>query len=253
MIETKDLRVSIAQSELIHGISVTIPKGGITAVIGPNGAGKSTLLHTIAGLQSAASGTVTIDGTDIARARPQDRARLVAILTQNQPMLGRLTVEDLVSFGRWPHHRGRPRPEDTAIVAEALAEFALTDLSDRLLDTLSGGQRQRAFVAMAWAQSTPWLFLDEPLNALDPRHARDLMTRLRDLSAPGGDGRSVVVVLHDLNTAAGFADHVIALKFGHLFLAGPKAEVLTAENLSSLFDTPFQTTEVKGRQLVFPD
>ncbi|WP_417720495.1 ATP-binding cassette domain-containing protein [Salipiger sp.] len=251
MIEVTGLHVRIGEAALLKGVDLRIPAGGITALIGPNGAGKSTLLHAMAGLQAVSAGTVRIDGMDVASAQSGERARRLAMLTQSQPMLSRLAVRDLVAFGRWPHCRGRPGPKDRRIVEEALDAFALQDHADRQIDTLSGGQRQRAYVAMTWAQATPWLFLDEPLAALDPRHASDLMTRLGTLGR-GAEGRSVVIVLHDLNAAAAAADHVVALKDGAVFAAGPTAEVMCPDRLSALFDTSFLAYDVPGRRLVYP-
>ena len=253
MIEAEGLRLRIGAAELLKGIDVAIPEGGITALIGPNGAGKSTLLHALAGLTAPSSGRVRIDGQDILAAKPAERALRVALLTQSQPMISRLTVRDLVSFGRWPHHRGRPGAEDRRIVAAALSAFALEDYAGRALDTLSGGQRQRAFVAMTWAQSTPWLLLDEPLAALDPRHTSDLMRRLSELAHAPEGGRSVVVVLHDLNAAAAWADHVVALRDGRVFAAGPRDAVIRADLLSELFGTQTGIAELDGRRLVYFD
>lgn len=186
------------------------------------------------------------------RARPQDRARHVALLTQSERVTARLTVRDLVSFGRWPHHKGRPTAHDHARVEAALDLFGLEDLAERLIETLSGGQRQRAFVAMAFAQDTPWILLDEPLAALDPKHARDLLERLYDLSRPGPDQRSVVIVLHDLSATAHYADRIVALKAGRLMASGPRVLAMTDRVLSDLFDTELRMGEVDGRRVVVP-
>lgn len=252
MIDVHSLGYAIRGTQILTEISLTIPQGGITALIGPNGAGKSTLLHCLTGLQDFDAGRVLIDGHNPLEMDSQDRAKLVALLQQNPDTVPRLTVRDLVSFGRWPHHRGRPGPKDLEAIDDALDAFDLGDLADRTLDALSGGQRQRANVAMTWAQGTPWLFLDEPLNALDPKYARDLMERLHYLSRPGGTPRTVVVVLHDINTAARWADHVVALKDGHLFDTGPAANVLTEKNLLALFETPFDVMSIKDRVAVVP-
>ena len=235
---------------VLQDITAQIPGPGLTAVIGPNGAGKSSLLHCMAGLLAADAGRLRVDGIDIAAARPADRARIVALLTQTTPSLPRLTVAELVGFGRWPHHRGRPTAQDHAVVDAALDEFDLRALAQRRLDTLSGGQRQRAYVAMAHAQATPWMFLDEPLAALDPKFARDIMQRLHALSRPGA-GRGIVVVLHDLAMAARHADWVVALKAGRLVASAPVAEVMTDAGLSDLFDTDIRVAELQGRPVVY--
>ena len=251
MIDIEDLSLIRDGKPILHGISTRIPTPGLTAVIGPNGAGKSSLLHCLAGLQPADAGSLRVNGTEMRQARPADRARIVALLTQDAPTPPRLTVAELVSFGRWPHHRGRPGPGDHAIIAESLAAFDLQALAGRRLDTLSGGQRQRAFVAMAHAQATPWMLLDEPLAALDPKFARDIMQRLHGLARPGPQARGIVVVLHDLAMAARYADWVVALKGGRLIASAPSAEVMTDASLSDLFDTEIRVAELQGRPVVY--
>ena len=248
MIEVSSLSYSAGSTPILHDISTTLERGGITALIGPNGAGKSTLLHCISGLEKPASGSVRIDGHDPYAVPHRQRARLVALLQQSPALVSRLKVRELVSFGRWPHHQGRPCAEDEAVVDRALAAFALTDLAGRTIDTLSGGQRQRAFIAMTYAQDTPWMLLDEPLNALDPRHARDLMARLHALSRDGS--RSIVIVLHDINAAAGWADHIVAMKDGRIVAQDARASVLTEATLRDVFDTPFELLHHKGRPVV---
>lgn len=252
MIRVSNLGLAIDGKTILYDISARIPPQGLTAVIGPNGAGKSSLLYCLSGLTRPTSGQVSVDGTDITAARATDRARMLALLPQVTPALPRLTVADLVDFGRWPHHRGRPNDEDRRIVAQAIRDLDLDDLLDRRLDTLSGGQRQRAFIAMNHAQSTPWMLLDEPLSALDPRYASDIMARLVDLSRPG-TGRAIVVVMHDLAMAVRHADWVICLKGGRLFRAGPPSETLTGDSLSALFDTRIHVEHLRGRPVVVID
>ena len=248
MIEVSNLSYAAGDTRILHDVSTRIEKGGITALIGPNGAGKSTLLHCLSGLETPSSGSVRIDGIDPMTVRPEERARVVALLQQSPVLVSRLSVRDLVSFGRWPHHQGRPKAHDRDMVERALTAFSLTDLADRTIATLSGGQRQRAFIAMTWAQDTPWMLLDEPLNALDPRHARDLMARLHGLSRDGA--RSIVIVLHDINAAAGWADHIVAMKDGRIVAQDESASVLTEETLRDVFDTPFELLHHKGRPVV---
>lgn len=252
MITLDKLTVEKGGVPILKDISLSFGQGGITALIGPNGAGKSTLLHAIAGLAAPTAGTVQVEGLDMVRARPSERAHQLALLAQNERVTARLTVQDLVGFGRWPHHKGRPREVDRRKIAEAIRIFDLDALAGRQLDALSGGQRQRAFVAMAYAQETPWLLLDEPLSALDPRHARDIMDRLHRLSRPGPQQRSVVIVLHDLGVAARYADRIVALKDGRLVTSGARVLALTGEMLSDLFGTGLQIARVNGRDVVVP-
>ncbi|MCA0963843.1 ABC transporter ATP-binding protein [Salipiger bermudensis] len=248
MIEISSLSYHAGPTPILHEISTRIESGGITALIGPNGAGKSTLLHCISGLETPSVGSVRINGIDPFSVPHRQRARTVALLQQSPALVSRLRVRELVSFGRWPHHQGRPRREDEEAVDRALVAFALSDLAERTIDTLSGGQRQRAFIAMTYAQDTPWMLLDEPLNALDPRHARDLMARLHGLSRDGT--RSIVIVLHDINAAAGWADHIVAMKDGRIVAQDESAAVLTEDTLRDVFDTPFELLHHKGRPVV---
>lgn len=250
MIKIENLTLTRSGATTLDNINLSFGQGGVTALIGPNGAGKSTLLHVMAGLLAPSAGSVTISGHNMATAKAEVRARTVALLTQTDNVTARLTVEDLVTFGRWPHHQGRPTAQDRAIVDQSLELFSLTELRGRLIEALSGGQRQRAFVAMNYAQETPWMLLDEPLAALDPRHARDLMERLHDLSRPKADARSVVVVLHDLSAAARYADRVVALKDGKLVTSGPSALKFTGQMLSELFGTSLSVETLNGHRLV---
>ncbi|MBE3638221.1 iron ABC transporter ATP-binding protein [Mangrovicoccus algicola] len=248
MIAIRNLSHRIGGATILDEVSLDIPRGGITAIIGPNGAGKSTLMGLAARLIPLQDGRVEIDGQDIARTPTEELARRLAIVTQRVGVASRLRVGDLVGFGRWPHHRGRPGPADHAAVEHALEAFDLTALRHRFLDELSGGQNQRAFIAMGLAQETEWLLLDEPLNNLDMFHARRLMARIHALSRAGG--RSVVMVVHDINYAAAWADHVVALKDGRLDFEGAPREVLTGARLSALFGMEIAVEEIRGRPTV---
>lgn len=247
MIEVRDVSCQMQGAEILAPATLTLPEGKITALIGPNGAGKSTLLRLIGRIAPLQTGHVTIDGLDIVRT-PSDRlARQMAFLGQTTALASRLRVRELVAFGRWPHSYGRPGPEDRAAVEAALAEFALTDLADRFMDEISGGQAQRAHLAMTAAQATPWLLLDEPLNNLDLAHARALMAYLAERRARGG---SVVIVLHDLNFASGWADHVVAMKNGRIEAEGAPSDVLTGPILSALYDTEITVGDYRGKPLI---
>ncbi|MFN3278785.1 MAG: ABC transporter ATP-binding protein [Paracoccus hibiscisoli] len=248
MIQIQGVSHAIGGTPILHDITTTLPKGRLTALIGPNGAGKSTLLRLVGRLEPLQQGRITVAGHDVATT-PTDRlARVMAILGQQTAIASRLRLAELVAFGRWPHHKGRPGPQDQAQVWLALKAFALTDLADRFLDEVSGGQAQRAHIAMAWAQDTDWMLLDEPLNNLDMSHARSLMARLRGLVDQGG--RSVAIVVHEINYAAAWADHVIALKGGRVVAQGTAAEVLTETRLSELYETPIRVGTHQGRPLV---
>tara|TARA_R110002020_G_scaffold87857_6_gene216255 strand:+ start:153 stop:905 length:753 start_codon:yes stop_codon:yes gene_type:complete len=218
---------------------------GLTAIIGPNGAGKSTLLAAVGRLIGTRAGVITVDGLDVATTRSRDIARRLAILRQDNHLAIRLSVEELIAYGRFPHGGSGRTPEDRELIERAIDLLDLQAVRGRFLDELSGGQRQRAFVAMAIAQDTEYLLLDEPLNNLDPRHAVGLLKLLRRLV----DERSmtVVVVLHDINVAAQFADDIVAMRDGRVMHHGPVASVVTAENLAGLYETPVRIAEIDGR------
>ena len=247
MMKIADLHLAIDGKPILTGIDTTIPETGLTALIGPNGAGKSSLLYCLAGLDRPTQGAVLLGDQDVAAMRPDQRARQIALLPQENPAPPRLSVADLVSFGRWPHHRGRPTETDQALVKGALADFDLGALATRRLDSLSGGQRQRALVAMAHAQATPWMLLDEPLAALDPKYASDIMARLSRLARNGQTPRAITVVMHDLVMAARHADWVLCLKNGRLIHSGPAPSVMTGPVLSDLFDTPIEVARIDGQ------
>lgn len=247
MIRIDSLSHRIGPATILSDISTTLPAGAITALIGPNGAGKSTLINLVGRLLPLQQGSVQVDSMDIRATPSATLAQHVAILGQSNTVASRLTVRDLVAFGRWPHNQGRETEADRRIVADALATFDLTDLATRFLDQLSGGQQQRAFLAMTLAQDTGWLLLDEPLNNLDMPHARALMQRLDGLRQ---SGKSIVIVVHDVNYAAQWADHVVALRDGRLFAAGTPREVLTAPLLGDLYGMNLNVIELDGRPFV---
>lgn len=247
MIEVSDLSFAVGGVQILAPTTLTLPAGQITALIGPNGAGKSTLSRLIARIETPPPGTVRVNGLDVAATPGGRLARELAFLGQHTGLASRLRVRELVAFGRWPHCHGRPGPADQAAITRALRDFELEPLAHRFLDTLSGGQAQRAHLAMAAAQETPWLILDEPLNNLDLAHARALMAHLARLRDAGG---SVLIVLHDLNFAAAWADHVVAMKAGAVVAAGPPAQVLTGPHLSALYETEIAVSTQGGRPLV---
>ncbi len=249
MISVNGLSHTIGPAKILDDINLQIAPGGVTALIGPNGAGKSTLLSVVSRQVPAQSGEVSLDGADMKRIDHAALALRMAVVAQDVGVASRLRIRDLVGFGRWPHAKGKPSPKDADIVAQALAQFDLTALADRFLDEVSGGQRQRAFVAMAYAQDTDWLLLDEPLNNLDLRHARRLMSELRNLAQNAG--KSILIVLHDLNYAISWADHIIALKDGRVAFAGETQDVMTSRTLSALYETDVSVMAKDGKTFVW--
>lgn len=248
MINVKGLSYNIAGAPILRDVTITLPTGGITALIGPNGAGKSTLLHLMSRQIDPDHGQIRIDGADLAMTDATERALKMAFVAQQLNVASRIRIRDLIGFGRWPHSQSRPTAEDRAKIADAIAHFDLLELQDRFLDEVSGGQRQRAFIAMAYAQDTDWLLLDEPLNNLDLHHARSLMARLREMV--DSQGKSVVIVLHDLNYAISWADHVVALSDGRVAFEGSVSTTATEENLSRLYQTPVSLINVNGKPFV---
>lgn len=236
---------------VLDDVTVSFGDTGVTALIGPNGAGKSTLFGLVGRLIHADAGTVTVDGRDVTTADSRELARTIAVLRQDNHIAARLTVEDLVEFGRFPHSGGRLTVEDRAHIERAIDDMDLQPFRHRFLDELSGGQRQRAFVAMALAQDTRYVLLDEPLNNLDPKHGVALMKLLDDLADERG--LRIVVVMHDINIASQFADTIIAMRDGRVIHHGPTEDVVTVPNLVEIYETPVRVEQINGRRVVLWD
>ncbi|MFT4080712.1 ABC transporter ATP-binding protein [Rhodomicrobium sp.] len=247
MILANEVTKRYGDAVVVDGLSVTIPKGGITSIIGPNGAGKSTLLSMLARLLKMDGGSVTVGGLDVTTTASDVIARRLAILRQDNHLTARLTVRDLVTFGRFPYSKGRPTLDDKRHVERALSYLDLGALADRYLDELSGGQRQRAFVAMVLCQDTDYVLLDEPLNNLDMKHAQSMMKTLRQ--ATRDLGKTVVLVLHDINFASWYSDFIVALKDGKLAIAGSVDEVIREDMLRGIYGMEIQVHAVAGRRI----
>ncbi|QIW16246.1 iron ABC transporter ATP-binding protein [Pasteurellaceae bacterium RH1A] len=248
MITIKNIHHQIGGANILNNINLTIPNGGITALIGANGAGKSTLLSLIARLNTIQQGQILLDDMDISQTPSRKIAQHLAILTQDNVIHSRITVEDLLMFGRYPHHQGRPEAEDKQIVQEALARFELSHLANRFLSELSGGQRQRALIAMTFCQQTSHVLLDEPLNNLDMFHARELMRLLRKLTDELA--LTTVMVVHDINMACAYADTIIAMKNGEIVMSGSPDEIITRESLIEVFNLDAEIMECQCKKLV---
>ncbi|EMS7048641.1 ABC transporter ATP-binding protein [Neisseria gonorrhoeae] len=248
MITIRNVSYRIGTHPILDNVSLDIPEGGITALIGPNGAGKSTLFSFMARLRPLESGSIAYRGKNLAGTPTAELAKTLSILTQENSIMSRITVRDLLMFGRYPYHQGRPTAECRRIVNGAIEEFHLQDLSDRYLTELSGGQRQRTMIAMVFCQSTDYVLLDEPLNNLDMYHARSLMQILQKLTHE--HKRTTVAVLHDINQAAAYADHVVAIKNGKAALTGTPEEVFTVHNIKELFDMDVDVLDYEGKKLI---
>lgn len=247
MIVTQGVSKSYGRTCVVDGVSLQLPARGITSIIGPNGAGKSTLLSMISRLMGMDAGSVTVDGLDITKTPSDVLARRLSILRQDNHMTARLTVRDLVSFGRYPYSRGRLTVEDKRHIDQAIFYLNLVGLADRFLDELSGGQRQRAFVAMVLCQDTDYVLLDEPLNNLDMKHASAMMQLLR--RAADELGKTIVLVLHDINFASWYSDFIVAMKHGKVVNQGPAATMIDPAVLSDIYEMQIAVHEIGGRKI----
>jgi iron complex transport system ATP-binding protein len=247
MIAVENVSKHYGGTLVVDSVSLSLPAGGITAIIGPNGAGKSTLLSMVSRLLPMDSGRVHVDGLDIATTPNAVLAKRLAILRQENQIAARLTVRDLVAFGRYPHSKGRPTIEDKRHIDEAIAYLNLGALEHRFLDQLSGGQRQRAHVAMVLAQDTDYVLLDEPLASLDMKHAVEMMRLLE--RAARDFGKTIVLVLHDINFASCYASHIVAMRSGKVCHQGSPAAIMQAPVLSEIYDLPIAIHEIDDRRI----
>lgn len=234
-LQTIDLKVGYGDSLIVKNLNVQFPDQKITAIIGPNGCGKSTFLKAVTRIISHDSGSVILDGINIANENTKRLAQKMAILPQTPEGGSGLTVGELVSYGRFPYQSGfgRLTKKDYEVINWALEVTGTIDYKFHSVDALSGGQRQRVWIAMALAQETEMIFLDEPTTYLDMAHQLEVLELLQKLNAK--QGRTIVMVLHDLNQAARFADYIIALKDGEIVKAGSCEEVINEEVLREIF------------------
>ncbi|AHK04906.1 MULTISPECIES: ABC transporter ATP-binding protein [Rhizobium/Agrobacterium group] len=248
MIETHALTKRYGTVTVLDNVCVNIPKGGLTSIIGPNGAGKSTLLSLISRLEPMTSGSVSVDGLDVSNVSSNVLARRLSILRQDNQVAIRLTVRDLVAFGRFPYSGGRLTSDDRGHIDRALEYLDITAMAERFLDELSGGQRQRAFLATVLCQDTDYVLLDEPLNSLDLKHAAATMRLLR--RATDELGKTMVLVLHDINFASLYSDHIIAMRAGSVVVQGHPDAIVRQEVLQPIFDIALGVHELNARRIV---
>lgn len=236
MITLKDVSKKYSSTVSIGPVTLDIPTGGLTALVGPNGAGKSTMLTMVGRLLGIDEGTIEVAGYDVTKTNSKDLAKIVSILRQENHFVTRLTVRQLVGFGRYPHSKGRLNQADEEIISRSIDFLDLGELEGRYLDELSGGQRQRAYVAMVLAQDTDTVLLDEPLNNLDMKHSVVMMQHLKRAAAELN--RTIVIVLHDINFAGHYADYICAMKHGKVVQFGTPAQIMQDEILTEVFETP---------------
>lgn len=232
---------------VVDSVSFEIPKGKILSLIGPNGAGKSTVMGMISRLIVKDSGVINFEDKDLSKWKSKELAKKLCILTQHNNIQMKLTVRELVAFGRFPYSGNRLTVEDNEMIDKAISYMELEEFSDSFIDELSGGQRQRAYIAMAIAQDTEYLLLDEPTNNLDIYHATNLMKTVRKLCDELG--KTVILVLHEINYAAFYSDYICAFKDGKIAKFGPVNEVITKDTLSDIYHVDFEIMEISGRPL----
>ena len=230
---------------VLDDVTINLGEQGVTALIGPNGAGKSTLFGLVGRLIKADEGSARVDGLDVTKAASSNLAQVLAVLRQDNHIAARLTVHDLVEFGRFPHSKGRLTTLDRDHIERALDYLELQPFRERFLDELSGGQRQRAFIAMVLAQDTKYVLLDEPLNNLDLRHMAEIMRLIRRMADELG--KHIVIVLHDINFAANYADRIVAMRAGKIVADGTANEVMQSEVLAEVYGTSVDVREIDGR------
>lgn len=247
MIEIKNVSKSYRLKHVVNNVSTDIPDGKITCIIGPNGAGKSTLLNMISRLIPADSGEIIIDGKEISKWDKMELARTIAILKQENNTNVRLTVYELISFGRFPHSGGRLDAEDKRAIEEAIEYMNLNEFRDKYLDELSGGQRQRAYIAMTIAQNTKYILLDEPLNNLDMKSAVQMMKILEKLVKDFG--KTIVIVMHDINFTSVYSDYILAMKNGKLKHMDKTENIVIKDTLEKLYEMPIDVKEINNKNI----
>ncbi|MEG0328353.1 MAG: ATP-binding cassette domain-containing protein [Erysipelothrix sp.] len=249
MIEVTNLTKKYGKFYALDQVSVDVHDGRVTAIIGENGSGKTTLLNMMGRLTEETEGIIRYNHRDIKEFKSREFAQKVAILKQNNMTNLRLTVYDLVSFGRFPHNQHKLTDEDELIILESLSFMGCMDLKDKYIDQLSGGQLQRVYIAMILVQDTDYIFLDEPLNNLDLKHAHELMALIQSLAIQRS--KTVVIVMHDLNMVYRYVDDVIALKHGRLIANGAVDDVLNESVLHRIYDMKFTIQSCTEHKVAF--
>ena len=246
-IEIRNITKSYGSKKVVDNLSVTIPTGKITSFIGPNGAGKSTVLSIMSRLLNADSGEIYLNGELLNRKKSSDIAKQLAILKQTNNINLRLTIEDLVSFGRFPYSKGNLTQTDRTFIDNAIAYMDLDDIRHQYIDSLSGGQRQRAYIAMTLAQDTDYILLDEPLNNLDMKHSVQIMQVLRKLATELN--KTVVIVIHDINFASCYSDYIVAMKNGKLVQQGEVNHIMQSTVLQDIYDMTIPIQDIDDHRI----
>ena len=246
-IEIRNITKSYGSKKVVDNVSVTIPTGKITSFIGPNGAGKSTVLSIMSRLLNADSGEIYLNGELLNRKKSSDIAKQLAILKQTNNINLRLTIEDLVAFGRFPYSKRNLTQTDRTFIDNAIAYMNLDDIRHQYIDNLSGGQRQRAYIAMTLAQDTDYILLDEPLNNLDMKHSVQIMQVLRKLATELN--KTVVIVIHDINFASCYSDYIVAMKNGKLVHQGEVNHIMQSPVLQDIYDMTIPIQDIDDHKI----
>ncbi|MFA5478027.1 MAG: ATP-binding cassette domain-containing protein [Bacteroidales bacterium] len=247
MIEVRNVYQAYGKHNVLTNVNMIIQEHKITGLIGPNGAGKSTLLGVISRLLALKTGEILIHGKNIKEMSNIEIAKIISVLRQNNNLAIKITVKELVTFGRFPHSKGRINDADEKAIEEAIRFMELDAISSKFIDELSGGQLQRVYIAMILAQDTPYIFLDEPLNNLDIKHTVDFMKNLQRLVKE--KNKTIVIVMHDINVASAFCDHIVAMKDGEIIKEGNIDEMIQSEVLDGIFDHNFCITGIDGQRV----
>lgn len=247
MIEIKNISKNYGEKKVVDNVSFNIEKGKITSFIGANGAGKSTILSMIARLLPMDSGNVVINGKDLKEWNTKELSKTLSILKQSNNINVKLTIRELVSFGRFPYCEGNLKKEDEEIVNNAIDYMQLKDIQNKYIDELSGGQKQRAFIAMIIAQDTEYILLDEPLNNLDMKHSVEMMKLLRKMV--DDLGKTIIIVIHDINFASCYSDNIVALKDGKLVANDTTMNIIQKDVLNDIFDMDFNIQNIDSRNI----
>ena len=238
MIRVNNILKKYSDKIILENINLELPKNKITAFIGSNGAGKSTLISIISRTLAKDSGEVFIDEKELKNWNTTELSKRLSILKQSNHLNIKLTVRELINFGRFPHSKGKLTKEDVKKVDEAIEYMDLSDLENRYIDELSGGQRQMAYIAMIIAQDTDYIFLDEPLNNLDIKHILEVMHLLKKLVEE--QNKTIILVVHDINIASTFADYIVAMKNGEIIESGLTEDIINNEILYKIYEINFQ-------------
>ncbi|WP_317368082.1 ATP-binding cassette domain-containing protein [uncultured Tyzzerella sp.] len=247
MIKLKNITKKYGETPIIDNVSLDIPKGQVIAFIGANGAGKSTLISIISRTLSKNSGEVYIDDKELSKWNNNELSKKISILKQSNNLNIRLTVKELVSFGRFPYSKGKLTKEDKQHINDAIKYMGIEDLQDRYLDELSGGQRQMAFISMIIAQDTEYVFLDEPLNNLDMHHCVKIMKNIKRLSRE--KNKTIIIVIHDINFVSLYADYIIAMKNGQIVKNSKKDEIIKEPVLKEIYGMDIKVKNIDGENI----